>query len=1192
MGNRPITLDGNEAASRIAHLVNEVIAIYPITPVSPMGEHADEWSAQGKTNLWGAVPSIIEMQSEAGAAGTMHGALQTGALTTTFTASQGLLLMLPNMYKIAGELTPMVLHVAARSLAAQALSIFCDHSDVMAARGTGFSMLAANSVQEVMDMALIAQAASLESRVPILHFFDGFRTSHEVAKIVEVDGDICRQMIDDEWVHAHRSRALNPEKPVIRGTSQNPDVYFQARESVNPFYQAMPAIVQSAMNRFAELTGRQYKLYEYVGAEDAEQILILMGSGCETVEETIADLNQQGERLGLIKVRLYRPFDAGSLCESIPETVKRIAVLDRCKEPGANGEPLYKDVITALAQQRGHNMPAIIGGRYGLSSKEFTPGMVKAIVDELKGPEPKNPFTIGIDDDLCHTSLAWDSHYKTRVHHLRMAAVFYGLGSDGTVSANKNSIRIIGDNTELHAQGYFVYDSKKSGAVTVSHLRFGADPIHSSYLIGPEEAGFVACHQAVFVERYPLLEKAAHGAVFLLNTPVASDAVWDSLPAGLQQEAIDKNIRFYAIDAAGVARDAGLGNRINTIMQVCFFALSEVLPIEQAIEAIKAAVKSSYGKRGQRLVDINYKAIDATLEQLKSIPVPDTVTAKAEEAPDHNDMPSFVQEVTARLIAGQGDQLPVSQLPCDGTYPTGTAAWEKRNLAAEIPVWDEELCIHCGKCPFVCPHGSIRSKVFDPKLTAQAPPGFKHAAVKGKDFDEGLHISYQVAPEDCTGCGLCVDICPVRDKKVAGRKALNMEPQAPLREQEHDNWQFFVELPDYDRRRLRPNVMKSAMVLETLFEFSGACSGCGETPYVKLASQLFGDRMIVANATGCSSIYGGNLPTTPWTKNQQGHGPAWNNSLFEDNAEFGLGFRISIDQQAKLARALLTRQADTIGRELVKAILSTDQSDESGLYEQRQLVKDLREKLSTIDSPEARQLLAVSDQLIRKSVWIMGGDGWAYDIGFGGLDHVLASGRDVNILVLDTEVYSNTGGQTSKATPRGAVAKFSAGGKPAAKKDLAMIAMAYENVYVAQVAYAGKDIQTLKAFLEAESYPGTSLIIAYSPCIAWGNDMANNHQMQDRAIRSGHWPLFRYDPRRIDAGLNPLQLDSKPPSIPYRDFVSSETRFKMLWQSDEEQAEEYLKASQAESHHHYQYLKELAELPVEDTDKEPPGKED
>jgi len=1187
-----LTIDGNEAAATIAHLANEVIAIYPITPASPMGEHADEWSSQGRRNLWGTVPKIIEMQSEGGAAGAIHGALQTGALTTTFTASQGLLLMIPNMYKIAGELTPTVFHVATRSLATHALSIFGDHADIMAARSTGFAFLGACSVQEAFDMALIAQAATLESRIPFVHFFDGFRTSHEVAKVEEVNKETVRAMINDELITAHRRRALNPEHPVLRGSSQNPDLYFQAREAINPYYASTSAIVQQCMDRFAALTGRPYHLFDYVGADDAERIIVMMGSGAETAHETVEHLNAQGERVGVIKVRLFRPFDSAALIKALPATVKAIAVLDRTKEPGADGEPLYKDVITGIAQSFANgtaplSMPRIIGGRYGLSSKEFTPGMVKAIFDELKKPQSKNSFTVGIDDDVSHTSLVWDSTFRTQASLKHNCAIFYGLGSDGTVSANKNTIKIIGEHTELHAQGFFVYDSKKSGAITVSHLRFGPEPIRSTYLIGDDSAHFIGCHQPVFLERYDMLDKAALGATFLLNTTASPDKAWNILPRRMQQQIIDKQVKFFIIDAYRVAEEAGLGRRINTIMQTCHFAISNLLPKEQAIAAIKHAVEVSYGRKGQQLIEINFRAIDSAIANLHQVTVPTTVTSNFERpAPVAVNAPEFVQRVTAAMLADRGDTIPVSAIAADGTWPLGTASFEKRNLALEIPAWDEDLCIHCGKCPFVCPHGVIRSKVFDPALAADAPPTFKHAPVKGKEFPEGWHITYQVAPEDCTGCGLCFDICPVKDKENPGRRALNMVPQSPLRVSERQNWEFFLTLPEFDRREVKTSLMKSAMVLQPLFEFSGACSGCGETPYLKLASQLFGDRMVVANATGCSSIYGGNLPTTPWAKNNEGRGPAWSNSLFEDNAEFGLGMRLSIDKQREFASELLHVLRDEIGSEQVEALLNADQSSEAGIHDQRERVAELRALLKTIDKSEARQLESIADQLVLKSVWIIGGDGWAYDIGFGGLDHVLASGRDVNILVLDTEVYSNTGGQTSKATPRGAVAKFSAGGKPTAKKDLAMIAMSYENVYVAQVAYAAKDVHTLKAFMEAESYPGVSIIIAYAPCIAWGNDLGQNHQMQDLAVRSGHWPLLRYDPRRTAIGENPLQLDSKAPSIDYREFTGNEVRFSMLWRSHPEVAENLLDESRREAWSRYHHYEQLAGLPFDQPPEE------
>ncbi len=1186
-----VTIDGNQAAAEMAHLTNEIIAIYPITPASPMGEWADEWSSRKQANLWGSVPRIIEMQSEGGAAGTIHGALQTGALTTTFTASQGLLLMIPNMFKIAGELSPTVFHVAARSIAAQALSIFGDHSDVMAARTTGFAFLASACPQEAMDMALIAQAATLESRIPIVHFFDGFRTSHEVAKIQSIDTEVVSKLIRQESITAHRQRALSPEHPVIRGTSQNPDVYFQARETVNRYYQAMPGIVQNVMDRFAALTGRAYHVFDYVGADDAEKVIVLMGSGTETAEETVNFLTSQGEKTGLIKVRLFRPFDAAALINALPSTTQSIAVLDRTKEPGADGEPLYKDIVTALAQQslasrsdekqnRFSQLPIIIGGRYGLSSKEFTPAMVKAVFDELGKSQPKNHFSVGILDDVTFSSLDWDENFRTDVHNDTFQAVFYGLGSDGTVSANKNSIKIIGETTDKYAQGYFVYDSKKSGAVTVSHLRFGDKPIHSSYLIGNGDADFVACHQQVFLERYPMLDKAADNAVFLLNTPLPSETVWHSLPENMQQQIISKNIRVYCIDAYNIAANTGMAKRINTIMQTCFFSISGVLPGDAAIKAIKDAVAETYGKKGKRLVELNFKAIDETLANLHQVAIPEKTDARFNLAePVPGDAPEFVKNVTGEIIAGRGDRIPVSMLPADGTYPVGTAAYEKRNIALEIPVLDESLCTQCGKCPLVCPHGVIRCKVFDENLLGNAPQTFKSMEVKGKDFSRGLRMSYQVAPEDCTGCGLCADICPIRDKTNASHKALNMVPYTSgLRQQEKENWEYFLGLPEYDRTAVKTGTIKGAMILQPLFEFSGACEGCGETPYIKLASQLFGDRMVVANATGCSSIYGGNLPTTPWTKNRDGRGPAWSNSLFEDNAEFGLGMRLAIDKQNEYARELLQQLQPDIEAELVAQILAADESGETGIQQQRLRIETLRDILKHVNSPAARELESVAETLARKSVWIIGGDGWAYDIGYGGLDHVLASGMDVNILVLDTEVYSNTGGQTSKATPRGAVAKFSAGGKATPKKDLALLAMDYEHVYVAHVAYGAKDTQTVRAFHEAEAYPGPSLIIAYSPCIAHGIDLKDNHLHQQLAVDSGHWPLFRYNPQQAASGQNPLHMDSKPPSIPYREFVETEIRFNMLWRTHPQEAEKFLEQSQQEALHRYHYYEQLASL--------------
>jgi pyruvate-ferredoxin/flavodoxin oxidoreductase len=1178
-----VTIDGNEAAAYIAHLTNEVIAIYPITPSSPMGEYSDQWSALGLRNLWGSVPQVIEMQSEGGAAGAVHGALQTGALATTFTASQGLLLMIPNMYKIAGELTPFVMHVAARSLAAQGLSIFGDHGDVMAARSTGFAMLSSNSVQEAMDMALIAQAATLESRVPIMHFFDGFRTSHEVAKVEKISADVVRAMIDDNLVRAHRDRGLSPDHPVIRGTSQNPDVYFQGRESVNGYYDRMPGIVQRIMDKFAGLTGRQYRLYEYVGAPDARRVIVLMGSGAEAVQETVEHMVARGEKVGLVKVRLFRPFAADEFIKALPASVRRIAVLDRSKEPGADGEPLYKDVMTAIMDAFSREttsfktLPRVVGGRYGLSSKEFTPGMIKGVFDELAKDAPANNFTVGIVDDVTHLSLSWDAGFRVDAGEGVTRCMFFGLGSDGTVGANKNTIKILGEETELYGQGYFVYDSKKAGAGTISHLRFSPRPIHSSYLIGENEAHFVACHQPTFLERFDMLDHAAEGAVFLLNSPAAPDAVWNTLPRRMQAQMIEKKIRFYTIDAYDIARKTGMGNRINTIMQTCFFAISGVLPRDLAIEKIKHAAEKSYGKKGRAVVEANWRAIDETLANLHEVKVPAEVSSTF-ELPDAvpADAPDFVKRVTARIMAGKGDLLPVSAIPVDGTWPVGTARFDKRNIAREIPVWDEDLCIFCGKCPFVCPHTAIRSKVYPADLAKDAPATFKHVQVKGKEFEQGYHITYQVAAEDCTGCGLCVDICPVASKEDPSHKALNMRAQAPLRVQERENFEFFLKLPEFDRTKLRTSTIKGAMVMEPLFEFSSACPGCGETPYIRLATQLFGDRMVVANATGCSSIYSGNLPTTPYTTNLEGRGPAWANSLFEDNAEFGLGFRVAIDKQAEFAGELLEGLKDRVGSDFAESILNADQSTEAGIFVQRERVAELRRILSGIDTPEARNLATVADNLVRRSVWIIGGDGWAYDIGFGGLDHVFASGRNVNILVLDTEVYSNTGGQACKATPRGATAKFAAGGKHTGKKDLAQIAMSYGNVYVAHVAYGAKDIHTLKTFLEAESYDGPSLIIAYSPCVEHGYDLARQHQQQELAVDTGHWSLFRFDPRRAQEGKNPLVLDSGKPSISYREFIKNEPRFRGLMKEVGESGEEVLSFYENELQKRYAIYEQLA----------------
>ena len=1180
MNRRMVTIDGNEAAAYVAHKLNEVIAIYPITPSSNMGEWADEWSAAGRKNLWGTVPSVTEMQSEGGAAGAVHGALQTGALSTTFTASQGLLLMIPNMFKIAGELTSTVFHVSARSIAAQALSIFGDHSDVMATRSCGWAMLSSNSVQEVMDFALIAQAATLEARVPFLHFFDGFRTSHEVMKIEQLTDEDMRALISDELVREHRARALSPDHPFMRGAAQNPDVYFQGRETVNRYYDAVPGIVQKAMDRFNAVVGRQYRIYEYYGSPSAERVLVMMGSGAEAAQETVDFLNARGENIGLLKVRLYRPFSAELFVKALPPTVKAVAVLDRTKEPGSAGEPLYVDVVTAVSEMLAEGTapfaatPKIIGGRYGLSSKEVTPAMLKAVYDELKKAKSKNHFTLGINDDLTHTSLSFDPSFTAEGADV-VRALFYGLGADGTVGANKNSIKIIGEDTPNYAQGYFVYDSKKSGSTTTSHLRFGPRPIHSTYLIS--SANFVACHQWMFLERYDVLKTAETGATFLLNSLYSKDEVWDKLPRHIQQQIIDKKIRFYVIDGYKVAQATGMGARVNTIMQTCFFAISGVLPREQAIEAIKNSIKKTYGKKGDEIVQQNFAAVDQTLANLFEVKIPASVTSTitmppvvADEAPD------FVKNVTAQIMAGFGDALPVSAMPDDGTYPTGTAQWEKRNIALEIPVWDIPVCIQCNKCAIVCPHASIRVKVYDPKELASAPASFKSMDYKGPEY-KGMKYTVQVAPEDCTGCGLCVEVCPAKNKTEVRLKAINMAPQPPIRDTEKANFSFFLNLPEADRRTARVDSVKGSQFLQPLFEFSGACSGCGETPYVKLVSQLFGDRTVVANATGCSSIYGGNLPTTPWTKNKEGRGPAWSNSLFEDNAEFGLGMRLTIDKHNEMARELVARLAPQIGETLCTGILEADQSSEAGIYEQRERVASLKEKLTSLDSPEAKSLLSLADLLVKKSVWIMGGDGWAYDIGFGGLDHVLASGKNVNILVLDTEVYSNTGGQMSKSTPRSAVAKFAAGGKPAAKKDLGMIAMTYGNVYVAAVAMGANDMQTIRAFIEAEAYNGPSIIIAYSHCIAHGIDMARGMTNQKAAVESGHWPLFRFNPMLEAEGKNPFKLDSKAPKTTFEQYAYMETRYKMLTKSNPEAARRLMALAEGDVKKRWKRYEELAQ---------------
>ena len=1150
-----IAVDGNEAAARIAHRLSEVIAIYPITPSTSMGELADAWSAAGRTNLWGAVPQVTEMQSEGGAAGALHGALQGGALCTTFTASQGLLLMIPNMYKIAGELTPAVIHVAARTLATHALSIFGDHSDVMAVRQTGWAMLASSDVQAAQDLAAIAHAATLECRVPFLHFFDGFRTSHEVNVITELDDDALRVLVDGHMVRAHRERALSPDHPVLRGTAQNPDVFFQAREASNPYYAIIPHVVQQTMDRFAELTGRAYHLFDYHGAADAERVVVLLGSGEGAAREAVDELIARGEKVGILNVRLFRPFSAEAFVGALPSTVRAIAVLDRTKEPGAAGEPLYQDVVTVLAEQVAAGavptMPTVIGGRYGLASKEFDPAMAKAVFDELAMDRPKDHFTVGIVDDVSHTSLEVDRSFTTEADDV-VRAVFYGLGADGTVSANKSSVKIIGEGTDLFAQGYFVYDSKKSGSVTTSHLRFGPRPIHSTYLIGSGQASFVACHQFGFLERLDVLDVAAPGATLLLNSPFDPDAVWEHLPVETQQVIIEKELRLYVVDAQKVATAAGLGLRVNTILQTCFFALANVLDQAEAVARIKAAIEKSYGKRGRAVVEQNFTAVDAALDSLHEVPVPAGIDGDLHRSlPVPEDAPDFVQRVTALMIAGKGDLLPVSAMPVDGTFPTDTARWEKRSIAQEIPIWDPEICIDCGKCALVCPHAAIRMKVYEPITADSAPETFQHKEWRDRD-NPGMWMTIQVTPDDCTGCGVCVDVCPAKSKEVVKHKAIDMAPKSEHVDAERANLDFFLDIPPADRREVKVASIKGSQMLEPLFEFSGACAGCGETPYLKLLSQMFGDRILVANATGCSSIYGGNLPTTPWSRDANGRGPAWSNSLFEDNAEFGLGMRLALDHQAAYARALLGDLGGSIDEDLARAILDAPQDDEAHLADQRERVAQLKKRLEAREDDEARNLLAIADALVRKGVWIVGGDGWAYDIGFGGLDHVLASGRDVNVLVLDTQVYSNTGGQASKATPRGAVAKFAAGGKPIGRKDLGLFATGYGNVYVAQVALGGDNAQTVKAFAEAESWPGPALIIAYSTCIAHGIDMSTSMSHQAEAVKSGFWPIWRYDPRLAVPGQRPMQLDSRAPSLPLKEFQMKEARFAMLARSDPE----------------------------------------
>jgi pyruvate-ferredoxin/flavodoxin oxidoreductase len=1174
-------LDGNEAAARVAYAVSEVISIYPITPASPMAEHCDDWSAARRPNLWGKVPDVVEMQSEAGAAGALHGALQKGALGTTFTASQGLLLMIPNMFKIAGELTPAVIHVAARTVATHALSIFGDHSDVMHARTTGWAMLAAGSVQEAHDFALVAHAATLRARIPFLHFFDGFRTSHEINKIAVLEEDDLRALVRDDDVLAFRGRGMTPDAPVVRGTAQNPDVFFQAREASNPFHLAVPGVVQEVMDELAARTGRRYGLVDYHGAADADRVVVVMGSAGGAVEETVDTLVAAGEKVGVLRIRLFQPFPTEQVMAALPPTVRAIAALDRTKEPGAVGEPLYLATVASLTEAMDGDAPPfataprVIGGRYGLSSKEMTPAMIKPIFEELSATPSKRHFTVGIYDDVTHLSLPIDTEFRRPRPAGEVQAVFFGLGSDGTVGANKASIKIIGDSTDLFAQGYFVYDSKKSGSVTVSHLRFGPEPIRSTYLI--EDADFVACHQFGLLGKTKILESAKHGATFLLNAPYGPDEVWDHLPGGAQQLLIDKEIDFWVIDAVAVADEAGMGSRINTVMQPCFFQLAGILPAEEAITRIKGFVEKTYAKRGEATVARNFAAIDHSLERLAHVPLGGVTTGRATTPPVPDDVPDFVAQITSRLIAGDGDLLPVSALPVDGTFPTGTTKYEKRAIAQMIPIWDPAICIDCGKCAMVCPHATIRMKVFPSSAVEAAPADFLHKEFRSRDLlDHRLTI--QVAPDDCTGCGVCVDVCPAKSKTDTSHKAINMEPVADHRDVERPRWDFFQSIAPLDRSLVPLDSVKGSQMLEPLFEFSGACGGCGETPYIRLVSQLFGDRMIVANATGCSSIYGANLPTTPWTVNAAGRGPAWSNSLFEDNAEFGLGMRLALDAQSDHARRLVERLAPELGADLVGGLLGAAQDTEADIVLQRERVNRLRDALARLDGPftsDARHLLSLASDLVRQGVWIIGGDGWAYDIGFGGVDQVLSSGRNVNVLVLDTEVYSNTGGQASKATPRGAVAKFAAAGKGTAKKDLGAIARSYGNVYVAQVSMGANDLQTTKALLEADAWPGPSLVIAYSTCIAHGIDMSKSMTHQKDAVKSGYWPLYRFHPSEIEGG-KPFKLDSATPSIPIADFVATETRFAVLQRTHPERAAELAALAQADADERWHYYEQLA----------------
>jgi len=1184
MKREMVMTDANEATAYVAYRLNEVIAIYPITPSSTMGEFADQWMAENVNNIWGTIPTVVQMQSEGGAAGAVHGALQAGALSTTFTASQGLLLMIPNMYKIAGELTPTVFHVSARSLASQALSIFGDHQDVMACRATGFAMLASNSVQEAQDTAAIATAATLRARVPFLHFFDGFRTSHEVNKMERLTDEDLRQLVNEDMILELRKRALSPDHPVLRGSAQNPDVYFQGRETVNRYYDETVRIVEEEMDRFADLTGRQYRVMEYYGAPDAERVIVIMGSGAQTASETAKFLMARGEKVGVVIVRLYRPFSVKHLMDVLPASVRKIAVLDRTKEPGSTGEPLYVDVANAVrigledGLAKFEKMPLVTGGRYGLSSKDFNPAMVNGVFEELKKDHPRRQFTVGIIDDVTNLSIEYDHTFEILPENV-VQAMFFGLGSDGTVGANKNSIKIIGDETNNFAQGYFEYDSKKSGSLTVSHLRFGPDEIKAPYFISEGEANFLACHQVSFVDRIDLVKYARKGGTFLLNSIYGPDEVWDTLPAEMQRQIIEKQLKFYVIDAYKVAEATGMGQRINTIMQTCFFAISGILPRDEALAAIKHSIEKTYSKRGEAVVQKNFAAVDTAVSHLHLVNYPSTVSSQiTRREPVPADAPDYVRETLGAIIDRRGDQVPVSQMPVDGTFPTGTTRYEKRNIALEVPVWEPDICIQCARCSFVCPHAAIRTKIYKNELLAEAPAAFKHVDSKAKDWKEGYSWTVQVAVEDCTGCGLCVANCPGKDKTDPNRKAINMAPQPPIREQEVVNWEFFLKLPLIDRATVSPHLVKNSQLFEPLFEFSGACAGCGETPYIKLASQLFGDRMVIANATGCTSIYGGNLPTTPYTFNADGRGPAWSNSLFEDNAEFGMGMRLTIDKFTEYARELLARNAALVGQELADGILNASQKSEKEISEQRARVALLKTVTADSEVFELRRLNSLADYLVRKSVWILGGDGWAYDIGYGGLDHVLASGRDVNVLVLDTEVYSNTGGQSSKATPRAAVAKFAARGKDKPKKDLGMIAMTYGNIYVGRVAMGANDAQTLKTFIEADAYEGPSLIIAYSHCIAHGVDMFKGLNQQKLAVASGAWQLYRYDPRLETEGKNPLQLDSKAPTVKVSEYAYNETRYRMLLQSDEERAELLMKAAQSDAERRWSIYEQLAQM--------------